>query len=251
MNTHRYLFCCLLLCIACGDDEPEARTHEEFCRDWAAAACTSEVVDVCQAEGPEECRQTQEDFCRDLVPEDFSDHEGDACIDAVSAAYEDGELRGDELATVLKLGPPCDRLIVGPKSEGQSCSERTDCDLSTGFECVRKAGLEDGTCQLAELIEAGRDCEAVQATCETGFYCDGENCVEAKDAGDVCMIQEECGEEGYCSAEGECVARGGTGTPCTADLQCSEGICYEFEGEQTCTDRIVLSRAEPLCDELM
>jgi hypothetical protein len=34
-------------------------------------------------------------------------------------------------------------------------------------------------------------------------------------------------------------------------VQCSAGICYEFEGELTCTDRIVLSRAEPLCDDLM
>jgi hypothetical protein len=250
MIIPRSFLCCLMLCAACGEDDPEPRTREEFCRDWAAAACSEEVVDVCQAKSAEDCRQSQESFCRDLVPDAFSDREGASCIDAVKAAYVDGELEADELATVLALGEPCDRLTVGSKSEGESCSERAECDVSSGFECVLKSGSDEGTCEVPEEKEGGRDCEAAQATCEVGFFCDGSNCIEARDAGDDCTIQAECGESGYCNDDGQCAERVAISDPCSADVQCSSGLCYEFEGEKTCTDHIVLARAEPLCDEL-
>jgi len=55
MITCRHLLFCVLLGAACAEDEPEERTREEFCQDWAAAVCSDEVVDVCHAEGPEKC----------------------------------------------------------------------------------------------------------------------------------------------------------------------------------------------------
>jgi hypothetical protein len=235
--------------LSCGDDKKD-RTREEFCRDWATAACSEEVVSLCQAE-EEECRQTQEDFCRDLVPEDFSDAMGDACINAVERAYEDGDLEGEELAVVLKLGAPCDKLIVGEKTSGQSCDSNSDCDAAGGFECVRKSDSENGKCEVPEVVKPGLDCSAAQATCEEGFYCDGDNCIGAKDPGETCTIQEECGVEAFCNDDGECEELRDTGAECTQDYQCSDGVCLEYEGETSCTDRIRLARAEPLCDELM
>ncbi|MEY4577761.1 MAG: hypothetical protein RL701_2464 [Pseudomonadota bacterium] len=215
MKAHRSLFCLLVLVIACADDEkPAARTSEEFCQAWASAACSTEVISVCQAASAEECRQSQEDFCRTLVPaKTFSDAKGDACLAAVKAAYQDADLASEELATVLTLAEPCDTIIAGPKQRGDSCSDRSECDASAGYECVKKA--------------------------DTGA-------IEAKEVGDDCKIQEECDATGFCN-EGKCAERFEVSEPCGFDEQCSNGICYAFEGTKTCTDRIRLSRAEPIC----
>ena len=108
--------------VACGEDEP--RTREEFCQEWAQAACSEEVISACQAGGPESCHEAQERFCRELVPQNFSDAHGDECLGAVVAAYEDADLRGEELAPVLVLGGSCEKLIVGPKKKGGAAPPR-------------------------------------------------------------------------------------------------------------------------------
>lgn len=238
----------MLLSACTGDKEP--RTREQFCRDWAAAACSEETVSACQASNAEECRQSQEDFCRDLVPkEGFSDVYGDECIDAVSAAYEDADLRAAEIATVLRLGAPCDKLIVGVKERGESCAADGDCDAPGGYVCVMKSDKKTGTCEIPQEVGAGRDCSAAQKSCPSGFYCNGEYCVESRDVGAKCTIQGECGETGYCDA-GKCAERVEVDGDCSADHECASGICHEFIGEKTCTDRIRLAKAEPVCAEL-
>lgn len=251
MNLRRLgLGLLLVLAFSCGDDEKEPRTREEFCKDWAEAACSEETVSACQAEDAESCRAAQASWCADRIPEDFSDEMGQVCIDAVKAAYRDGDLQGGELATVLSLGGACDKLIKGDKDEGEDCDETSDCDAAGGFVCVRHSDEERGTCQIPQVVDAGRDCSSKQKLCEAGFYCNGDNCIEAKDAGDDCSIQEECGEDGFCSSEGQCETKLKTSEICTRDYECEEGICYEYEGEKTCTDRIRLGRSEPLCDDL-
>ena len=232
------------------DDDKKDRTRAEFCNDWAAAACSKEVVSACQAESAEDCQSTQEDACRELVPEDFSDEMGQDCIKAVKAAYEDADLQGGELATVLRLGGKCDKLIAGNKDAGDECNSNSDCDRPGGYECVRHSDDDKGTCQIPTVTGAGRDCSAAQRTCEVGFYCDGDNCIEAKDTGDECTIQEECGEGAFCSGSGKCESKHDVGADCTDDIECDDGICYEFEGAKTCTDRIRLGRSEPLCEAL-
>ena len=128
MNAQRTLMIGLLFMIACSGDDKRARTQEEFCQDWAEAACSKEVLSVCQAKDAASCHDSQEAFCRDLVPEDFSDEAGDDCIDAVKDAYKDADLEGEELATVLKLGAPCNELLTGLQDEGETCDQDVDCD---------------------------------------------------------------------------------------------------------------------------
>src|SRR4029077_16765067 len=126
-------------------------------------------------------------FCRSLVPDaSFSDAHADACLGAVSDAYADASLRDEELATVLRLGAPCDQLLTGPKDRGESCTTRRDCDASSGFDCLKKGDASKGTCQIPEEVGGGRDCSAAQKVCTTGFYCDGDHCVEGKDVGEDC-----------------------------------------------------------------
>jgi hypothetical protein len=252
MNVHRIgLGLLLVLSLSCkADDEKKPRTREEFCADWAKAACSDETVSACQAEDAVSCRDTQEDACRKLLPEDFSDEMGQECIDAVKKAYADADLRGDELKTVLSLGEPCDKLIKGDKDEGEDCDSNADCDGPAGYECIRHSDADTGTCQVAQVVGAGKDCSSEQKICEPGFYCNGDNCIEAKDEGDDCTIQEQCGDSAFCNADKKCETKHKVSTKCTSDIECADGICYEYAGEKTCTDRIRLGRGEPLCEEL-
>lgn len=256
MSVHRLALALAVpyLCAAaasCGEEETPQRTRGEFCSDFAAAACSEETLSACQAKNADECERAQDDFCRSQVSEDgFSDAHGDECIDAVSDAYEDADLSDEELATVLRFGPPCDQLLRGPKAEGESCASRRDCDASAGFDCVKKASATAGTCEQPDEVGGGRDCTAQQKVCEDGFYCNGENCVEGKATGADCSNEIECAQDAFCDEDGTCRERFAIGEPCDADAQCASGICYVFDDETVCTDRIVLSRSEPICTDL-
>jgi hypothetical protein len=232
------------------EEEPVPRTREVFCRDWAGAACNGEVVSVCQAADAEACRQAQEDFCRSIVPDTFAADRSEQCIEAVANAYADGDLSASELVTVRLLGAPCDELSRGPRGEGQSCMTRDDCESAAGFDCVMKADRMSGTCEIPEIVSPGEDCEADQQICTSNFFCNGENCIAASDLGEDCMHHQECGEEGFCDVDGTCAARFDTNDACDDDAQCGDGICYDFGDERICTDRIVLSRSEPICNDL-
>ena len=236
-----------------GDDDKEEapRTRDDFCREWAEAACSTETVSACQAPDAASCQDAQKDACRELVPTSFSDAMGQACIDAVKKAYADADLTASELKVVLGLADPCNRLIKGDKDKGEDCDANTECDGPAGYVCIRHADASTGTCQIAEAVGGGKDCSAKQKVCETGFYCDGENCLESKDAGDDCTIQEQCGTAAFCNASGKCETKHKVSTACTSDRECSDGVCYEFEGKKSCTDRVRLGRGEPLCEDLM
>jgi hypothetical protein len=229
---------------------PSPAPSGDFCQQWATAACSDAVVSACQASDAAECRQSQADFCHMLSPSDISSSARDACISAVGAAYRDADLRGDELALVLRFGGACARLVVGSSKAGDTCSESSQCELARGYTCVKKADSNDGTCQIPQVTEAGRDCQAAQKTCTDGFFCDGHNCIETLKSSETCDIQEQCGEDAYCNDKHECEARHKVNDSCQNDFECAHGICAEFAGQQVCTDRIVLSRADPVCANL-
>lgn len=236
--------------IACLEDDPEPRTREQFCRDWASAACNAEIVSVCQAADAESCRSSQEDFCRELAPAEFAGERSDRCIEAVAAAYRDGDLSASELRTVRLLAAPCDELSRGTRGPGQSCLARDDCNSAAGYDCVLKGNRMSGRCEIPEPVGAGEDCESDRAVCPTGFFCNGENCIAGRAPGAACMHHEECGTAGYCDVDGVCAARRAIGAACDDDAQCARGICYEFGDERVCTDRVVLTRTEPICEDL-
>lgn len=248
MKRELYLLCVGLL-FGCGEEESE-RTRAEFCADWAAAACSKETLSACQAANESACQDTQTAECLKLVPAGFSDAKGDACIDAVRAAYEDGDLRDEELGVVFKLAGPCALIVKGPGAVGDDCDDDSDCNAPDGLSCVKKTTDEEGTCQKPVIVAAGRDCSEAAQVCADGFYCNGENCVEAKASGRDCSSQEECASGLFCSEEGECQAGREVSASCESDVECESGICLGDDDEKTCTDRIVLARSEPICDTL-
>ena len=215
----RWLASSLLLIVvplACSEEDT-AETREEFCSRWAAAACSAEVVSACVAESADACRSSQERECLELVPATgFADDRADPCIDAVADAYADADLTASELDTVLRLGPPCDRLVRGPRAAAEACTSRLDCDGPGGYDCVFKGGAQTGTCQLPAVVQPGRNCSADNAVCTSGFYCDGSNCIEGSAVGGACMRDEQCAE-GYCGSANVCVAWLATNQPCTLD----------------------------------
>jgi hypothetical protein len=240
-----------LTALACSDDDSKpARTREDFCRDWANAACSPGIVSTCQAATPEACHLSQQQACEALVPADFSDKHADACIKAVGDAYSDLDLTGEELITVLQLGGPCSQIVKGPKIRGEACTDDRDCDESEGFRCVLRGDQTGGTCQIPELVSAGQKCTAPQQICDVGFYCDGRNCIATKEDGDECTNDYECGETANCATGNQCMPLLVVGATCVASEECASGLCYTVNGSSKCADRIRLSPAEPLCDKL-
>lgn len=222
----------------------------DFCEQWAKAACTDAVISACQASDEKECQNTQTEFCRGLAPEELASAGREECIAAVGSAYRDADLRGDELALVLRFGGVCARTVVGPSAKDDDCVSSSDCDLARGYSCVLKADSGKGTCQIADEVDPGRDCRAAEKSCGEGFFCDGQHCVEMLVAGDACTIHAQCGEAGFCDGSGKCAQRRAVNDSCQEDLECARGICSELAGEKVCTDRVVLSRADPLCANL-
>jgi hypothetical protein len=252
MRTLPFWLISLLTLAACSSDDEPQQTQPQFCQSWAAAACSMQVVSACQAADVGQCQAAQLSFCADLVPsQGFSAASGEACLDAVGAAYADADLTVDELKTVLRLAAPCDRLVRGPKSEGESCNEPLDCNGPEGYTCVIKGGQTSGTCQQPVTVGAGLDCSPLGAECTEGFYCNGQNCIIGHDVGVACVQTDECGTNGFCGPANTCVARRIVDEACTLDEQCVSGLCYRYgTGEQVCTDRVRLARTELICEDL-
>jgi len=243
------LFCALaalvtLAAVGCGR-EPLMR--DEFCERWARSACTPEVLSVCQ-KSASACQAAQASSCRDWLPNDFQDAGVDDCLEAVSNAYADADLNAEELDVVWRLSGPCSDVVVAGEG-GERCDGDEDCSRSAGLACVFKDGM-NGTCERAVRVEAGFSCTEPHEQCEAGFYCNGENCIAARDVEESCTNDTQCKVGLYCS-EDACVERAPIGTDCSSDQQCESGICYEVDvDEQVCVDRIRLSPAEPACDSL-
>jgi hypothetical protein len=246
-----------LAATACSSDTSSSMTQPEFCTEWAKAACSKETVSVCQAEDAESCQLAQQRYCRELVPkEGFSSVHADKCLDAVSSAFEDGDLTAKEMLVVYRLGSPCDQLNAGPRDVGESCNSDDDCNAPEGVTCITKGTSTTGVCEIAKIKQPGTSCAAASDVCTSGFYCDGEHCVEGKGVTSACATQLECGSEAYCASTGvdssTCEARLGVGADCNADVECASGVCLRTDeaGPGQCFDRLRLSPAEPACNDL-
>jgi hypothetical protein len=247
------LFLILAMTIAsCSvEDDDDVSTPSSFCRRWAAAACSDEVVSACQAADVDDCRASQASFCLGQLPATgLSAAQAGDCLDAVKDAYSDADLTADELAVVLRFAAPCDRLVRGSSAEGETCESARDCD-GAGLDCVFKRGSPTGSCQFGETVGAGQDCSAVNAVCEEGFYCNGDNCIAGEKLGDPCSSHAQCGSTGFCGLTSVCEARRAVNEACGFDEQCASGLCYELSAtDQVCTNRVRLSLSEPVCEAL-
>lgn len=230
-------------CGSGSEEEPDI-TRGDFCEQWADAACSSEVVSVCQASSADDCRAAQSAACLDQLPDDFIDRGVASCISAVRRAYDDADLTAAELDIVLRFRGPCSDIILASES-GETCGIDADCE--SALSCVFKDET-NGTCEDPVIIEPGFSCSEPEEACEAGFYCDGRNCIAALTEGDECSNDSQCGSDMYC--DDVCTEKLGINEACVSDASCDSGICYEVGAEQTCLDRLRLSPSEPLCADL-
>ena len=74
------------------DETDTLKDKTSFCKAWANAACSDDVVDACQATDKDSCRVAQQAFCIDHVPDKYVSTNAEKCIAAVKAAYSDEQL---------------------------------------------------------------------------------------------------------------------------------------------------------------
>jgi len=232
-------------------------TRVGFCQAWAERACSEEVVADCNARTTAACQDTQSDFCLGIIPENYSSAHAKECLDAVGDAYADGNLTADELAVVLKLAEPCDKLSSGTQTDGESCRASDECDTAGGFTCITKAGAKTGACGKPEEVAAGEACDGPAQVCRDGYFCNGENCVVYKKTGASCEGDYMCKPEDRCVIEtdatsGTCEARAELSEDCKSDDDCQSHYCSIEEDSTSgiCAARIRLGVHEPLCANL-
>jgi hypothetical protein len=244
-----------------SEEEPDPLAKSAgFCEAWGKAACQEKVVTNCDAASVDDCVATQSAFCLDVIPLPYDSAKAKACLSAVKSAYRDAVLTAEEVQTVRYLAAPCDQLSAGVRDEGESCGSDDECATADGLFCIKKADAARGSCEKPELVAPGDACDGAAQVCEDGYFCNGENCVAYKKIGAACEGQYQCSPDQQCltatDADGvetsTCAARLEINEVCASDADCQSGYCYMAAGatEGECASMIVLSRSEPLCDDL-
>jgi hypothetical protein len=245
---------------ACSSDEegpkPDnaLRTEQGFCQEWAKRACNSRVVSACSST-KEGCLDRQSTFCEGLVPSGYSSVNAEDCLEAVEGAYGNAVLSTEDIDVVQKLGGACSRLIKGPQTQGDTCTDRYECDTVRGFECVIKPGEETGTCQVPEFVGGGARCDDEAAVCDLDLYCDAESdrCFEPEGLNRPCVSDVICGVDAFCQkqdgeAEGVCTAKLVDREDCVRDEECTSGFCLPSLGQ--CVSSITLTAESSTCNDL-
>jgi hypothetical protein len=118
---------------------------------------------------------------------------------------------------------------------------------------------------MAEEVGGGLKCSGDRQICAPGFYCDGQNCLAAHEAGEPCSVDIPCADAFKCEApegatpeadggvvESVCVERVGTGQACGKNEDCLSHICAMASeaSDGVCASKIILSATDPICDDL-
>lgn len=233
-------------------DDPLA-DPEVLCEEWGARACNDRVVSTCLAASTDDCVQSQKAFCLQIVPDEYTTETAEACLNVVRNAYEDATLTSTEFGIVVNGGGACSFIEESSSGEGGRCIDDDDCQGD--LRCVIRPGDEEGVCLVPDVVGGGFSCSEPNQICDTGFYCDGTNCLARRGAGESCSDVVKCLEGFACEgAPGEeiCLVRGQIGNVCVFNSECLSGICFKSSGsgDGLCADEIILSGAAALCQNL-
>jgi len=240
------------------EEDDSLKDRGSFCKAWANAACTDEVVQACQSTDKETCLVAQKAFCVELVPAGYVSTTAEKCIAAVKSAYSDEELTKEELDVVVNLGGACSQLVKGGIESGGTCRASTECDTTRGYSCVVKPGSSDGTCQIAKLQEPASKCTGLDQICQSGTYCDeGGHCVDTEPEHAACDYDAMCDASLRCVLEdpndpttGTCEKKLARSKECdpTKPEECISGICLEgANGVAKCADYVGLTFGSSYC----
>lgn len=249
--------------VGCGSDdaepeEPSGPLYPDvaaYCNARARAECSEETVNNCAASSPEACVAKRQMVCVGETPagRSYRPAEAEGCIAAVEYAFADAVVDKDERA---EIGEACAALFETEDGvTGASCKVDADCRMSEDYRCVLRvdseAGRMKGVCQIPKLVAAGHSCEAVDAQCEPGLFCnDGPHCVTKGTAGSSCGATKPCDEGLKCDeSEGKCVGKAAIGSPCESDDDCFDGLCSVGGESRICVGKMILSPGDPICAE--
>lgn len=244
-----------LALVGCSDEENPLAGVSGFCSAWADRACSDEMVTNC-ASTDERCTEAQQEACEAMIPSSkYNASAAEDCLAAVRDAYVDGDLNAEEIEVVFNLGGDCELILSGDGVEGDDCEENSDCDRTQDYECVIATGETEGTCAIAEVVEAGRSCGEANQVCEEGFYCNGDNCVELPTDG-MCSDELPCGAESRCvladedDDSGICEPRLATGDEgCEVSEDCLSNICEIGDSLSVCTSVLRFQATSELCED--
>lgn len=257
-----------IACTSVSHTGSKLSTVEGFCQKWAEAACNDLVAERCAADTIDDCVAGASAACEARMPEKkFKGTNAKACLDAVKKAFEDAQLDVPERDVVVRLAAPCDQLLSGSGEGGDPCDEDSDCNRVEGFACVYKTPSAPGECRKPLAVGGGGDCTPINAVCDPGYYCNGENCIVGKSAGAECSADVPCKEDYLCQAQAAgdagadsgvataistCVSKAALSDDCSADADCQSDMCDISAGLTAgkCARVIVLSTNEPICQDL-
>lgn len=264
-------FSVVLLCLLAGlgacsakDSPPDPyATVSMFCSEWGKAACGPSTVSACAGTETatdaltQACVTSQQAYCDKLMSTTtgYNSRNASQCLGAVQRAYSDSKLTAAEIAIVRHRGDPCNHLLKGPAGQGDTCGSDDDCNTLDNYLCIMKSGA--GTCQIPKVVPNGDPCDAPEASCNAGYYCDG-NCVKSKAVGGKCAANFECASGLACDPTALKCAAPVSQTECTADEDCAPtsaavaNVCDIPAGLPSgkCVSLIILGSSEGLCEDL-
>lgn len=252
----------LMWMTGCGSDDaeetPEGPKHPDvaaYCNARARVECSQQTVENCAAPSVEACVAKRQMVCAGTIPagKSYRHGEAEACVAAVEGAFADAIVTTDERTSIADACAALFETEAGVT--GSSCSVDSDCRMSEDYRCVLRAdadaGKMKGVCQIPKSVGAGESCEAVDAQCDSGLYCDeGAHCVKIGTAGSACSATKPCGEGLKCDPEeGKCMQKAAIGSPCESDDDCFEGLCNPAGESRICSGKMILSPGDPACAE--
>ncbi len=232
------------------------KTAAQFCDAVAKAACNETVVGKCSGGGTnvDNCIASQSSFCLNEALENslyYSSANAKECVEAIKDAYADAKLTADEIKVAREFaGAPCDKMLTGSGDVGTACTKNYDCNTAEDLTCVIRPGQATGTCQVPQIVSGGFSCSEPHVVCDTGFYCDGQNCLARPSSeGAACSAALPCSEDFKCLGSDDsavCTAKSDVGAACTTAVDCKSGVC----SASVCVAQVELVTAEPFCADL-
>jgi hypothetical protein len=231
--------------------QPKYPTATDYCNGRAAAECSAKVVSNCAVADKATCQAKRFVVCKNEdIPAGkvYDSSKAEPCVTQISVAYADAVLTKDELDSIAMI---CGKIFSGTGTQGATCSVDTDCEQSEGLACVLRptasaadaGGEATGTCQVPVVAMGGQSCSKAEVQCAGGLHCANKYCVDNGAITDGCNAELPCAAGLKCSTTGTCEATLDIGATCTADTDCSSGIC----SAALCVPQITLAPSEPFC----
>ncbi|MBI4702627.1 MAG: hypothetical protein HY744_16015 [Deltaproteobacteria bacterium] len=237
---------------------PPYPTEDSFCQAVAGAVCNANVVTACYGSAAEDlaadqqkCIQAGKSSVCNPGNLNYHPEQAETCLAAYTSAYADAKISQSELDVIAAS---CLATFYEGNAAGDECKQDSDCNGAAGQRCIKKG--TKGSCQVPKPVEAGKNCDAIDAVCPEGLYCGktqtGSACVDKAPVGfEGCSDEVPCVDEARCDPEDKkCVAKADNNADCTADGECKGGLCSMPTGADKgkCTATITLAQTDSRCD---